>query len=143
MVREAVERMKPLAEKGGIELLLEDRGDRAYVDPERLEQALLIVLSNPIKYSNPGGRVWVSVEGATITVRDEGIGIREADLPHVFERFYRGQASPEGAGLGLSLCKNLIERMGGKISIVSQEEAGTSVEIELPQADGSAEDTAG
>jgi PAS domain S-box-containing protein len=71
VVREAVERMKLLAEKGGIELLLEDRGARAYVDPERLEQALLIVLSNAIKYSNPGGRVWVSVEGATITVRDE------------------------------------------------------------------------
>jgi signal transduction histidine kinase len=73
----------------------------------------------------------VSVEGATITVKDEGAGIREADLPHVFERFYRGEVRPEGSGLGLPLCKDLIERMGGTLSIRPQQGLGTSATIEL------------
>jgi PAS domain S-box-containing protein len=131
VVQEAIERMKPLAEKGDITLLLEDRGGYACADPEWLEQALLILLSNAIKYSEPGGRVWVSVERATITVKDEGAGIREADLPHVFERFYRGEVSRAGSGLGLPLCKGLIERMGGTLSISSQQGVGTTATIEL------------
>jgi signal transduction histidine kinase len=134
VVQEAVERMKPLAEKGGLTLLLEDRGGYACVDPEWLEQALLILMDNAIKYSNPGGRVWVYVKESTITVRDEGVGIKQADLPHVFERSYRGKASCEGSGLGLTLCKELIERIGGDISITSQEGIGTTVRIELREA---------
>jgi signal transduction histidine kinase len=134
VVQEAVERMKPLAEKGGLTLLLEDRGGYACVDPEWLEQALLILMDNAIKYSNPGGRVWVYVKECTITVKDEGAGIKQADLPHVFERSYRGKASCEGFGLGLSLCKELIERIGGDISITSQEGIGTTVRIELREA---------
>lgn len=60
----------------------------------------------------------------------------EADLPYVFERHYSGRSSPEGFGLGLPICKELIERMGGEISIDSKEGAGTSVEIALPETDG-------
>jgi signal transduction histidine kinase len=68
-------------------------------------------------------------------VEDEGVGINPADLPHVFERFYRGKGQSEGFGLGLSICRELTERMGGSISIRSQEGVGTAVEIELPEVD--------
>lgn len=57
------------------------------------------------------------------------------DLPHVFERFYRGKGSSEGYGLGLPICKELTERMGGSISIRSREGVGTEVKVELPKAD--------
>jgi signal transduction histidine kinase len=67
-------------------------------------------------------------------VQDEGAGISPVNLPHIFERFYRGAGSSEGFGLGLSICKDLIERMGGSISIRSREGVGTAVEIELPEA---------
>jgi signal transduction histidine kinase len=67
-------------------------------------------------------------------VEDEGVGISPVDLPHVFERFYRGKGSSEGFGLGLAICKELTERMGGSISIHSQEGVGTQVKVELPKA---------
>ena len=85
----------------------------------------------------------MSMEGSTITVKDEGIGIKEANLSYVFERSYRGEVGPEGSGLGLPLAKELIERMGGNISISSREGVGTTVEIELQEVgrSSSAEDT--
>jgi signal transduction histidine kinase len=75
------------------------------------------------------------VEGGTITVEDEGLGMSPGDLPHVFERFYQGKGSPEGFGLGLPICKELTERMGGSISISSREGVGTAVKVALPEAD--------
>ncbi len=64
-------------------------------------------------------------------MEDEGEGISEEDLPHVFERFYSGRGGSGGFGLGLPICKDLIERMGGKISLDSEEGVGTTVEVEL------------
>jgi signal transduction histidine kinase len=87
------------------------------------------------------------VEGAAVRVEDEGSGISRTDLPHVFERFYRGKGDPEkegvseGFGLGLAICKDLVERMGGRISLDSEEGVGTRVEIELPEVGEDAEDT--
>ena len=75
------------------------------------------------------------VMGGAITVEDEGAGISPVDLPHVFERFYRGKGSSEGFGLGLPICKELTERMGGTISIRSREGVGTEVKVELPEAE--------
>jgi signal transduction histidine kinase len=82
------------------------------------------------------------VEGGAVTVEDEGTGISEADLPHVFERFYRGKKqSPGGFGLGLAICKELVERMGGGISLESEEGVGTKVKIELAEVDSDEQDT--
>lgn len=78
------------------------------------------MISNAVKYSKPGGRIWVYVDGSTITVKDEGIGIKEADLPCVFERFYQEENDGEGSSLGLSLCKDLIEKMGEYFSQFSR-----------------------
>jgi PAS domain S-box-containing protein len=134
VAKEAAERMEPLAESAGIGLRVEGRGERVRADHEWLEQALLVVLGNAVQHSERGGEVGLRVEGGAVTVEDKGAGISEADLPYVFERFYRGKRSSGGGfGLGLAICKDLVERMGGSISLRSEEGVGTKVEIELPE----------
>src|SRR5918995_1384226 len=126
--------IEPLIESAGLGLSV--AGDRACVraDPDWLQEVLLVLLSNAIKHSSRGGKVRLCVEGGNITVEDEGVGLSPADLPYVFERFYQGKGSPEGFGLGLPICKELTERMGGSISIRSREGIGTIVTVELPEA---------
>ena len=65
-------------------------------------------------------------------MEDEGAGISEEDIPYLFERFYRGRDS-EGFGLGLPICKELIQRMGGEIHLESEEGKGTTIVIRLPE----------
>ncbi len=134
IAREDTERMKPLAESAGVALRVEGRGGHVRADREWLEQALLVVLGNAVQHSERGGEVRLRVEGGTVTVEDEGAGISETDLPYVFERFYQGKRSSGSFGLGLAICKDLVERMGGCISLESEEGVGTKVEIELPEA---------
>src|SRR5918995_3638544 len=88
--------MEPLAESGGLRLAIDGEGASVRADPEWLQEVLLVLLSNAIKHSNRGGEVRMRVEDRSITVEDEGVGINPADLPHVFERFYRGEGSSEG-----------------------------------------------
>ncbi len=134
---QAAKLMEPLAQAQGLALRVEaaeeEKDGRVLADPEWLQEALLVLLSNAIKHSSQGGSVRLLISGNTITVEDEGDGISEEDLPHVFERFYRGKGTFEGFGLGLSICKELIERMGGSISLSSREEIGTSVEVKLAE----------
>jgi signal transduction histidine kinase len=131
--RDVIYRMEPLARSAGIELTLAGHGVRVRADAEWLEQALLAVVSNAVKHSNRGGRVRLRLEDGAVAVEDEGAGISAEDLPYVFDRFYQGEDSSGGFGLGLPICKELVERMGGKISINSQEGVGTTVEINLPE----------
>jgi signal transduction histidine kinase len=126
--------MEPLAESGGIRILTEGEGSCVRADPEWLQEVLMVVLSNAIQHSNRGGDIKVRTRSGAITVQDEGAGISPVNLPHIFERFYKGTDSSQGFGLGLSICKDLTERMGGSISIRSREGVGTAVEIELPEA---------
>jgi signal transduction histidine kinase len=126
--------MEPLAESGGIRILTEGEGRCVRADPEWLQEVLMVVLSNAIQHSNRGGDIKVRTRSGAITVQDEGAGISPVNLPHIFERFYKGTDSSQGFGLGLSICKDLTERMGGSISIRSREGVGTAVEIELPEA---------
>jgi signal transduction histidine kinase len=128
--------MEPLVESAGLGLSIEGEGASCVrADPEWLNEVLLVLLSNAIKHSSRGGYIRLRARAGTMIVEDEGVGIDPADLPHVFERFYRGKAHPEGFGLGLSICRELTERMGGSISIRSREGVGTAVEIELPEVD--------
>jgi signal transduction histidine kinase/HAMP domain-containing protein len=141
VAREAAERVEPLTESAGLRLRVEGWGERVLADQEWLEQALLVVLGNAVRFSERGADIWLRLNGAAVVVEDEGAGISESDLPYVFERFYRGKRSSGGFGLGLSICKDLVERMGGSISLKSEEGAGTRVEIELPEVGTGAEDT--
>jgi PAS domain S-box-containing protein len=132
--QQATTLMEPLAESGGIRILPEGEVCFVRADPEWLQEVLMVLLSNAIKHSNRGGDIKVRTRPGVVTVEDEGAGISPVNLPHIFERFYKGSGSSEGFGLGLSICKDLTERMGGSISIRSREGVGTSVEIELPEA---------
>jgi signal transduction histidine kinase len=132
--QQATKLMEPLAESGGIGILTEGEGSCVRADPEWLQEVLMVLLSNAIKHSNRGGDIKVRTRSGVVTVIDEGAGISSINLPHIFERFYKGTRSSEGFGLGLSICKDLTERMGGSISIRSREGVGTAVEIKLPEA---------
>jgi len=126
------ERMEPLADSSYLDLTVEGDGGRAWADEEWLEQALLVLVSNALKHSEKGRCVRLRPEGSHIAVEDEGAGISEEDIPYLFERFYRGSNS-EGFGLGLPICKELVERMGGEIQLRSEKGKGTVVEIKLPE----------
>jgi two-component system sensor histidine kinase ResE len=126
------ERMRPLAESSSLDLSVEGEGGRVKADEEWIEQALLVLVSNAIKHSAKGARVRLRVDGPRVAVEDEGAGISEEDVPYVFERFYRGSDS-EGFGLGLPICKELVERMGGEIRLQSEEGKGTIIEVRLPE----------
>ncbi|MDD2572894.1 MAG: ATP-binding protein [Bacillota bacterium] len=109
-------------------------------DKDKIEQVVLNILSNAIKYTKDNGRIEVitgySDGKASIAVRDNGIGIPETDMIRVFERFYRVDKSRArelgGTGLGLSIARQIIEAHGGEISISSRHGEGTTVTILLP-----------
>src|SRR5262249_40647644 len=94
----------------------------------RLEQALLNLMANAIKFNRPGGQVRVSareLEGhVSIKITDTGVGIPSQDLPRIFERFYRVDKARSrqvgGTGLGLSIVKHVVERMNGQVAVESQ-----------------------
>jgi signal transduction histidine kinase len=97
----------------------------------RLERAIDNVLDNAIKWSPPGGTIDVTLDSGTLTVRDHGPGIDEADLPHVFDRFYRAptaRALP-GSGLGLAIVKEMIDDHGGAVAIANADGGGTLVTL--------------
>jgi PAS domain S-box-containing protein len=126
---------KPLAEGSGVGVSVEGSSARVVADPALLEEALLIPITNAIQHSNPDKVVRVCISGASVTVEDQAGGIPEEDLPHLFERFYTGKGSSGGTGLGLPICKDLVEKMDGEVSIRSEKGVGTSVRIELPVAE--------
>jgi signal transduction histidine kinase len=133
IARETAERMEALAESAGLTLRVEGRGGRVGADREWLEQCLLILLQNAVQHSGRGGEVVIRLDGRRVAVEDRGVGIKEEDLPYIFERFYRSKSDSDGFGLGLPICRELVERMGGRIALHSEEGVGTRVEIELPE----------
>lgn len=112
-------------------------------DEGRLRQVLLILLDNALRHAPEGSRIEIdagrSGRKIRMAVRDHGAGISAADLPHVFDRFYRGRAekTDSGSGLGLAIAKELAEAMRGKIWIESAPDSGTAAIIELQSAEPS------
>ena len=108
-------------------------------EPQALKRVLLIFLDNAIRYTPVGGRVGVLLdirqEGVVIEVSDNGIGIAEAELPRVFERFYRAasarDAEIEGSGLGLSIAKWIVDAHHGAIEVQSEIDNGTVFRLQL------------
>jgi signal transduction histidine kinase len=106
----------------------------------RLERAIDNVLDNAIKWSPPGGTVDVRLVDGILTVRDHGPGIPEADLPHVFDRFYRAPSARAlpGSGLGLAIVKQTVDDHGGSVTATNADRGGALVTLRFDPKDGGA-----
>ncbi len=130
------------AQKSGHEMSLEIENElpEIYGDSSRIEQVIMNIISNSIKYTPEGGKISVSGRAEDdevfITVRDNGIGIPEEDIPRIFDRFYRVDKARSretgGTGLGLSIAQEIISRHNGRIEVESKLNEGTAVTIVLP-----------
>ena len=138
---DAIRRTRALAEERGVVLDHRHEGAALVVDadPDRLAQALLILIDNALRHTRRGGHVSVGTRrergDAVVRVRDDGEGIAPADLPHVFDRFYRAgkaRTAEGGAGLGLAIARALVRAHGGELSLESAPGAGTTATIRLP-----------
>ena len=105
-------------------------------DYGRLRQMLLIFLDNSIKFSSEQSKIEVTLLGSRLTVTDHGCGVKQEELPHVFDRFYktRGETNKSGSGLGLAISKQISERHGIGLTMTSIPGEATSVVLQLPPA---------
>lgn len=136
--RDCVDLISPLAQSRNVTIHCELPPLKCSGDPEHFAQVITNLLTNAIQYNKPGGEVRISAQPledtVILTVRDTGIGIPTEDLPRIFERFYRADKSRTSGhtGLGLAICKAIIEAHGGEIQVRSELGQGTEFQIHLP-----------
>jgi PAS domain S-box-containing protein len=139
VVTDVLAMVEPLAASEQVTLGRAGAAARVHADPRRCRQILLNVVTNAIRYNRPGGSVHVAVApradgGATVTVRDTGVGIAPDHLERLFAPFDRlGADDDQGVGLGLPLARGLAEAMGGRLTVDSTRGEGTVVELILPR----------
>jgi two-component system, OmpR family, phosphate regulon sensor histidine kinase PhoR len=143
IARDSVEAHQVMAEEREVELLMEGEDSAfASIDPMRMRQVLDNLITNAIKYNREWGSVTVAVGvareagGVSVEVRDTGQGIPEADLPRIFDRFYRTKSAKTsttvGTGLGLSITREIVHRHGGHLTVTSELGIGTTFRITVP-----------
>jgi signal transduction histidine kinase len=139
LLHEAVELTQSVAASKGVQIAVVPC-ERCWVDcdGERIQQILSNLLGNALAYTPTGGRIELGARAlgsgrVELFVRDDGPGIPAEELPHVFERFWRGRgAARANAGLGLSIAKGIVEAHGGEISVDSVPGRGTTFRFTLP-----------
>lgn len=142
IARDATELLRPLAQEQGVTLETELDATRCQGDADQVGQVVTNLVSNAISYNRRGGSVRVKVvaepEAAVLVVSDTGQGIAPEDLPHLFERFYRGDQARSGAagsaGLGLAITKAIVEAHGGTIEVATQLGQGSTFTTRWPRA---------
>jgi heavy metal sensor kinase len=140
VVEETLAMLGPLAAERKVSLAVSAEAAEVEGDRDRLREAVTNLVTNAIRYNREGGRVEVTlrreIDQAVLAVADTGIGIPEADRPHIFERFYRVDRARSreagGSGLGLSITKWIVEAHGGVLSFTSREGEGTTFVLRLP-----------
>jgi heavy metal sensor kinase len=147
LARQSCDMFDAVAEERGVELTLSaDQPLTVIGDSSQLRQLLTNLVDNAIKFTPAGGSVRVRLQAdrdrheAVLTIADTGIGMSAADLPRVFDRFYRADKSRQrgtdarGSGLGLSICQSIVQGHHGQISVLSEPEKGTTFQVTLPLA---------
>jgi signal transduction histidine kinase/DNA-binding response OmpR family regulator len=154
LVDATVAGQKVLAENRGLtlECRLAEPEPIVLVDPDRTIQVLTNLATNAIQYTPRGGRIVVSTGNtkdgdrhwATVTVADTGMGIPEHEIPHIFDRFFRGEQprlmQVSGTGLGLAIVKEIVELQGGQVTVESEVDKGTTFTVWLPLAKQNGDD---
>jgi signal transduction histidine kinase len=125
------------AEARGVRVVVDPEPVMIQGDPARLRQLVMILVDNAVRHSPRAGEVTVQVRDtgslAAIEVRDQGPGVREEDMPHVFDRFWRAPGAPSGGtGLGLAIAKWIVDRPRGRIGVANRPEGGAAFRVELP-----------
>jgi two-component system phosphate regulon sensor histidine kinase PhoR len=140
LLSSAADRMKMQSERAGLKLTVkcDENLPMINVDKSRLEQVLVNLIHNSVKFTKPGGEITLEAEsvigGVRCAVRDTGAGIPAESLSRIFERFYRVDKSRTGSGtgLGLSISRHIVEAHGGKIWAESEEGRGSVLYLEIP-----------
>lgn len=138
----AFDRMAVQAERKEVQIVVNcpDELTAVLADPPRMQQVLVNLIHNAIKFSNPGGEItlsaWQNGEQVLFSVHDTGVGIPAEDLPRIFERFFKSDRarSGGGTGLGLAISRHLVEAHGGRIWAESVETRGSTFTFSLPAA---------
>jgi two-component system sensor histidine kinase BaeS len=144
MLGEATQALEPYSRERGVRLRTDRIPDATLeLDPTQVGRALRNVLANAIQHSPADGEVVVSAEvlpaEVVVRVADSGGGIAAADLPHIFERFYRadpsrgGSAQPSGSGIGLTIARELLAANGGSVEVERTGSDGTTFALRLPR----------
>ncbi len=143
LISDTIESFSEIAYQQGVELSgdVEPGDDLICMDVQRIGRVLNNLVANAIRHTHSGGNVSVSarsrIDGILVEVSDSGEGIKEEDLPHVFDRFYRGEKSRSrktgGSGLGLAIAKGIVEAHRGEIGVRSKLGEGTTVYFTLPR----------
>ncbi len=146
VLQRVVEQLRPLSNEKNLTVETQNRAGAATVwaNEEAIEQVTANLLGNAIRYTPAGGSIFLSMEetpdsgGVLVSVKDTGIGIPPAALPHIFEDFYRAENAKkwesDGTGLGLSIVNHIVEAHGGRLSVESQIPGGSTFRVTLPRA---------
>jgi signal transduction histidine kinase len=138
LAEEAFALLRPAAERKSVILELEGGDAEVPADADKLKQVMINLLDNAVKFSRPRSKVRLAIangaEGLRVTVEDQGAGIDPADVPHLFERFYRGRSADgtAGSGLGLAIARNIARLHGGDITVDPAPERGARFTLSLP-----------
>jgi PAS domain S-box-containing protein len=140
VLRRAVAALEPSAAEREISIDVNERTPKAFADEQRTWQVMTNLLSNALKFSGTEGAVAAGVDPGPegrhviVWVRDDGVGVKPEDIPKLFQRFSRvgSQGGAKGTGLGLYICKRLVEAQGGTISVESEPEQGSTFSFTLP-----------
>ena len=142
VIEDALEPLRALAHASRIAVSTThgDENIAVMADPERLTQVISNLVGNALKFTPSGGHIDIDVRKdglvADVSVKDDGIGIPEDQIEHVFDRFFQGGKSRRhGAGLGLPIARGIIEAHGGTVSIQSEDGRGTTIRFTLPLAE--------
>jgi signal transduction histidine kinase len=134
---DAVAQFRPAADRHQVRLAAHVANDvpTLDLDPVRIREVLANLVSNAVRFTPPGGDVRVDVEASSssvaLSVTDTGPGIPPADLPHIFDRFYKGTSS-NGSGLGLTIARNLVAAHGGTLTAANRQDGGSIFTATLP-----------